>query len=314
MRPRHRSAAPAGRFRRGHSAARRPLRGEVPPSAPSTVPFRLPVRRSRGACVIGGWPVDDADAGPTPAHWTPEAFPSRVLEHELYLVLLGSLLGDVFSWSNVQDGRFVQDLLPVRGQEHEQSAGSSSSRMELHSEDAFSPLRCDYLGLMCLRNDDRVSTSYASLDGVVLSADHRRVLLEPRFLVRPDDERRRRVAVRGGTPPSSVRTPVLFGDRESPYLVVDGRYTETDPEDTEAAEALAALLGQLKAKQADIALTPGEVLFIDNYRSVHGRAPFRARYDGRDRWLKRVNVTRDLRKSRAARSRLDSYVIAAGQA
>jgi hypothetical protein len=34
---------------------------------------------------------------------------------------------------------------------------------------------------------------------------------------------------------------------------------------------------------------------------VHGRKPFKARHDGTDRWLKRLDVTLDLRKSRAAR-------------
>jgi alpha-ketoglutarate-dependent taurine dioxygenase len=48
-------------------------------------------------------------------------------------------------------------------------------------------------------------------------------------------------------------------------------------------------------------LEPGDFVFIDNYRAVHGRKPFKARYDGNDRWLKRINITRDLRKSRDAR-------------
>jgi hypothetical protein len=42
------------------------------------------------------------------------------------------------------------------------------------------------------------------------------------------------------------------------------------------------------------------VLFVDNYRAVHGRRPFTARYDGTDRWLKRIGVSRDLRRSRDA--------------
>jgi enduracididine beta-hydroxylase len=50
-----------------------------------------------------------------------------------------------------------------------------------------------------------------------------------------------------------------------------------------------------------LVLEPGDYVFIDNYRTVHGRKPFKARYDGNDRWLKRTNITKDLRKSRAAR-------------
>jgi hypothetical protein len=42
---------------------------------------------------------------------------------------------------------------------------------------------------------------------------------------------------------------------------------------------------------------------------VHGRKPFRARFDGADRWLKRLNVARDLRKSRAVRQHADARTI-----
>ena len=59
----------------------------------------------------------------------------------------------------------------------------------------------------------------------------------------------------------------------------------------------------------EVVLRPGDVLFIDNYRVVHGRKPFKARYDGTDRWLKRIGVTRDLRKSRAARETAASRII-----
>ena len=53
----------------------------------------------------------------------------------------------------------------------------------------------------------------------------------------------------------------------------------------------------------------GDFAFIDNYQAVHGRKPFRARYDGRDRWLKRINVVRDLRKSRESRLSAASRVL-----
>jgi alpha-ketoglutarate-dependent taurine dioxygenase len=58
-----------------------------------------------------------------------------------------------------------------------------------------------------------------------------------------------------------------------------------------------------------VALRPGECLFIDNYRAVHGRSSFQARFDGTDRWLKRINIARDLRKSRAVREAPASRVM-----
>jgi Taurine catabolism dioxygenase TauD, TfdA family len=69
----------------------------------------------------------------------------------------------------------------------------------------------------------------------------------------------------------------------------------------EVSSADAALL--------DVVMHPGEILFIDNYKAVHGRRPYKARYDGADRWLKRINITRDIRKSRGARLSCTSRII-----
>jgi L-asparagine oxygenase len=269
-------------------------------------------REPAGAVLVRGWNVDDAAIGPTPAHWRVHRSTSPTLPEEVYLTLVSSLLGDVISWSTVQDGQLVQDLLPVKGEELDKSAGSSASLLELHNEDAFSPFRCDYLGLLCLRNDDRVGTSYAALDHVSLTPRQRRILAEPRFQLMPDPEHLTRAAERGEAPPPPLRTAVLFGNPESPYITLDELFIQVDPDDEEARSALAALLDELRRLQQEIVLAPGDLLIIDNYRAVHGRRPFRARYDGRDRWLKRISVTRDLRRSRAARTSAESRVIQTG--
>ncbi|QMU70179.1 hypothetical protein GXP74_20055 [Streptacidiphilus sp. P02-A3a] len=35
--------------------------------------------------------------------------------------------------------------------------------------------------------------------------------------------------------------------------------------------------------QEKVVLEPGDAIFLDNYRVVHGREPFQPRYDGTDR-------------------------------
>lgn len=310
-----------GRLRREVDSSQDPDLYRLAPLTARFLPERLldflrTFRREEpsGALVLSGWQVDDAGIGPTPRHWRGQDRPSRTHQEELYLVLVSSVLGDIFAWSTVQDGRLVQDLLPIRAEERHKSAGSSDSLLDLHNEDAFSPLRCDYLGLLCLRNDDLVPTSYAALDVARLTPEQRRVLAEPRFVLTPDSEHVRRAVERGETPPAPPKTGLLFGDPQSPYLAIDEFFIEVDPHDAAALDALDALLHQLRSAQQDVALRPGELLIIDNYRAVHGRRPFRARYDGRDRWLKRIGVTRDLRKSRAARSSTASQVIITGLA
>ena len=69
--------------------------------------------------------------------------------------------------------------------------------------------------------------------------------------------------------------------------------------DTQAQRALGHLVAAMDAETKQVDLRPGDYCFLDNFTVVHGRKPFTARFDGTDRWLKRVCVTRDLRKSRA---------------
>jgi L-asparagine oxygenase len=114
------------------------------------------------------------------------------------------------------------------------------------------------------------------------------------------------------TPPAwlpDAPVPLLFGGPELPYLRFDGFLTGPLPGDSEAAEAMDALSQVLAKAEQDALLAPGEALFVDNYRAVHGRRPFAARYDGTDRWLKRISVTRDLRRSRDARAGAASRVV-----
>jgi Fe(II)/alpha-ketoglutarate-dependent arginine beta-hydroxylase len=266
---------------------------------------------------VSGLPVDDVAIGPTPAHWKGQPQPRSTLREELYHMLLGSVLGYPFGWATLQEGHLVQNVLPIREQEHEQSGHGSLSTLAWHTEDGFHPYRCDYLSLMGLRNDDLVPTTVASIADVALTPRQRETLAQPRFLIRPDNEhinQRARQDKAGHDPlPSDWYDPapaaVLFGDLARPYLRIDPYFMTAVRGDAAAAHALRAVIAGLESALVPVPLSPGVVCFIDNYRAVHGRQAFRPRYDGRDRWLKKVVLTRDLRKSRAAREDADSHVL-----
>jgi L-asparagine oxygenase len=66
------------------------------------------------------------------------------------------------------------------------------------------------------------------------------------------------------------------------------------PEANAALEALKAAVAQV---YQGVKLNVGDLLCIDNRRTVHGRSSFTPRYDGFDRWLQRAFVVRDLGKS-----------------
>jgi hypothetical protein len=261
--------------------------------------FRL--MEPSGVCVISGYPVDDAKIGKTPAHWRKEPGSSATLEEEVFLNLCGALLGDAIAWAHQRDGLICQDLVPIEGHKEEMLGSGSERDLVWHTEDARYSYRGDYIGLMCLRNPDAVPTTFTSIDKVHLDPNQTEVLFEPRFVFRPDPSH--------PTDNKREKASVLFGDPRSPYVRFDP-YSMDQPETEEARSAMDYLIGAIDENLTGVALLPGECLFIDNYKAVHGRSSFKARFDGTDRWLKRINIARDLRKSRGVRKAPASRVIA----
>jgi Fe(II)/alpha-ketoglutarate-dependent arginine beta-hydroxylase len=225
-------------------------------------------------------------------------------------------VGEPIGWSTQQDGRLIHDIFPMPGKEQEQLGMGSETLLWWHTEDAFHPLRGDYLGMMCLRNPDRVATTFGTPDLSGLEPRHVELLFQPLFTIRPDESHLKKNAgdlsraeselaseytsiEKMDTAPDKIS--VLFGDPREPYLRLDPYFMDEVQQPPEAYEALQALIEQIDSRLQDLVLEPGDVCLIDNFKAVHGRKPFKARYDGEDRWLKRINVTRDLRKSRASR-------------
>lgn len=275
------------------------------------------VSEMTAGCLITGYPIDDRQIGKTPQSWKERPIPSPTLREEMYFVMVGSLLGELFGWSTQQDGRVMHNLLPMQGYEHEQMGISSEGLLWWHTEEAFHPYRPDYLGLMCMRNPDHVATTYSSVEGIVLEPHDVDVLFENRFLIRPDHSHFQknnsdatvdftRIELMNNSPEPVA---VLFGDKNAPYMRIDPFFMETIEGDEEAREALDALMKQIDQQLIDVALQPGDIFFVDNFRAVHGRKPFSARFDGNDRWLKRIVVARDLRKTREMRATVTSRVI-----
>lgn len=280
-----------------------------------------------GALVVTGLVVDDDEIGPTPRHWADKPVPSPTLRLDFAFYLLACLLGEPIGWATQQDGYIMHDVFPIKGHEKEQIGSGSEELLTWHTEDAYHPMRTDYLGLMCLRNPDDVETTMADIVDVELDDVTRELLAQRRYFILPDHSHR--AENHGGADAQDPRVAeltarsyarvqralaepepvaVLFGAPESPYLCIDpyfmqGRQGEREQQVLDTAGAA------IDRAMGGVVLRPGDIVFVDNYRMVHGRKPFRARFDGTDRWLRRLNVTRDLRKSRELRLRADSRVI-----
>lgn len=268
---------------------------------------------SWGMCIVSGLTVDDARLGKTPAHWKTNSKDTTVMP-EMFLVLLGSLLGDVFGWAAEQGGRLVHDVIPIKEHETKQMSTGSEQLIWWHTEEAYHPYCSDYVGLMCLRNHEQIATTFGCLDTSKLEKNEIDVLFEPRFVIRPVESHldhsnnnghkhngeadltlaHKQVEETNG---NHQRISILYGDKRAPFIRIDPYFMDSLDSDPEARQSLNSLIKVIDSSIYDCVLRPGEVCLIDNYHAVHGRKAFKANYDGHDRWLKRINITRDLRKS-----------------
>lgn len=280
-----------------------------------------------GACLLSGYVVDPQKIGKTPPHWNVRPSPSPTIEEEIFLILCGNLLGEPFGWSTQQNGYVVNNVVPIKEHETDQLGSGSKETLIWHTEDYQHPYRGDYLALFCLRNPNQAPTLYAPFSRGYLSDAQIQTLFESRFIMYPDqghaplnrytDEQEhvdasllevayQKVAELTTNPQKEA---VLFGNPHYPYLRIDPTCMGDITDDKAAHEALVALMKSIDENIQEVALQPGDICFLDNNKAVHGRKAFQAYYDGNDRWLKRINITRDLKKSIASRPDKRSRVV-----
>jgi len=237
-------------------------------------------------------PVSAQDVGPTPSsHWRPgEDRPLNLPQiiHGLY----AALLGEVFGFDTQQRGRLFNDLISIPGAASNSSSGDG--KVGLHTEDISQtqPFMPDYLGFLCLRNEQKAVTTLSSLQGISIPDATRRTLFEQCFPFRSGEQR-----------------PILFGDPGRPYLRISPVEYERCSAEMLAARQL--LMEALHRNQQTITLGQGDCLYLDNSFAVHGRAPFSAEYGAKSRWFSRVFVLRDLRRIRPFTASSESRIMVA---
>ena len=240
-----------------------------------------------GALVVRGLPIGVVPA--TPA--SPSACTGKDRVSELVLLAAARRLGQPVGYEPEHDGGLVQNLVPMPTAAGAQTSTSSAVTLEFHTEAAFHPHQPRFLLLLGLRADPfgeartLLCSAAAVLDQLTLGS--RSVLAQPRFRTSADE------SYTGGRSGRLGRlVPVLAGDPAHPTLTFDADLMAGA--DQAASDALQELRTLVQANHIGVALGPGDLLVIDNHAAVHGRSPFRARYDGTDRWLQRSFVVADL--------------------
>jgi len=217
------------------------------------------------------------------------------------IAILNQYLGEMVSYEAECFGRLFQDMVPKKSLSNSQTSLSSNVELEIHTEQAFSDLRPDILTLGCIRGDENTITYILPVNVLLDKMDALKIKLlrEPLWKIGVDLSFKMN------------NTDFIHGDIRGPIPIIYGY--ESDPLfvfDQDLMTGITEEAEQLKQEVIDIyykyrysyVLKPGDVIFIDNKRAVHGRSPFTPKFDGSDRFIIRSFVTLDLNQSVHARN------------
>lgn len=218
------------------------------------------------------------------------------------IAIFNQVLGEMISYEGEGYGRLFQDMVPKKTLSDTQTSLGSNVELEIHTEQAFSKLKPDILILGCLRGDENAITYILPVHIILTSMDSykRDLLRQPLWTIGVDLSFKMNFDefldgdLRGPI-------PILHGSKEDPFLIFDQDLMRGINEKAE----------QLRKEIIDIyykhrfghILKPGEIVFVDNRRAVHGRSPFNPKFNGEDRFIVRSFVTIDLSKSDYARTK-----------
>lgn len=223
---------------------------------------------------------------PTPKHWRDDCHSNY---DDLFLKL-SRHVGDVFGYSDLQNGKLVQEIFPIFKDRNKQ-LGSGSVYLELHTEDPALPYRADVLGFLCVRNDGKVPNLLSCPDFSAVDATLKHRLTETRYTILSD--RPSTIEYK----PMALETAVLQKSPTEGYsFIYDPVYVDFSKMSQCEELDFKDFIKLVESATFDLSMNEAQVLFINNYKCAHGRPQFTPKYDGTDRWLKRVQISKDISK------------------
>lgn len=257
-----------------------------------------------GTFVLKGLPYDEAP-GDTPEDCT-LIVEKPTYRSEFWLTLVSAFLGEIFAFKQEKAGHLFQNICPTKGNERMLSSESSKNFLDYHTEAAFHPDLPDYLMLYCVRSDhERIAKTLVSHVGHMLR------LLPLRERARLFGQYYRTgvdfsFGSANGEKANGPLLPILFGNPYKPFMKYDLDLMQGINE--EAENSLNVWRDVCHRGQGFVQLNEGDLVVVDNRVAVHARTRFVPKYDGRDRWLQRAVVSKNLDNS--AENRIENrYVI-----
>jgi len=213
--------------------------------------------------------------------------------------LFNQNLGEMVAYEAEGYGRLFQDMVPNQQLSQTQTSLSSNVELEIHTEQAFSSLKPDYLSLACLRGDQNAKTYVFHKNTLLenLSEEKIEMLYKPLWKIGVDMSFKMNNSV--NFLEGNVRGPISILDKETGAFVFDQDLMYGIIEEAENLKK--EIIEIYRRKKSEIVLEEGDIVILDNRCVVHGRSPFTPKYDGSDRFIVRSFIMKDYGKSEYAR-------------
>jgi len=209
------------------------------------------------------------------------------------------ILGEMIAYEAEGYGCLFQDMVPSINLSETQTSLSSIVELEIHTEQAFSKLKPDFLSLACLRGDTNAKTYVFHKKTLLenLTSDKIDMLYKPLWEIGVDMSFKMNNDIEFLE--GNLRGPLSIIDRETGDFVFDQDLMYGI---TEEAENLKNEIVEIyHNKKTEIILQEGDIVILDNRCVVHGRSSFQPKYDGSDRFIVRSFVMKDYKKCEYAR-------------
>lgn len=270
------------------------------------------------ALVLQGPVPDDGEIGPTPTDYlSPEDNPLLRVAVARGLVL-GAMGVHAYGYDSQQPFNVINNVIAIQRYGGVKGASANAkSELGLHTEDASynlsgavmpagallgktASINPDWLTLQFLRNPASVPTTVSAPNLDILSQSSRYLLEQPYFhnATNPGQQE-------SGDNNSDVAISILHDDGTPLQRLranTDGLSVKPGAP-AEAHLALAEFKRLLERSVVDLPSQPGNIVFIDNLRTLHGRRPYKRgqepKFDGRDRWQQRVVAVDDPKRIEA---------------
>jgi len=214
---------------------------------------------------------------------------------------LAALSSATISYGSENDGHLFVNLVVIPG---EGDIPQKSTRgMQGHTDGVSFPLRGytdpddpriapspDFVGLCCLRNPDSVPTTVMPLAAVLEEMPPHLIeeLRKPQYVIGSQRTFEDGMLKILGDELTLDEAQLLFKVDNADWIRFSHRTTDPVDKDSAAQEAMDAFQKACRACVQDIALSPGDIVLVNNRIALHGRSPVGTAHGGETRWLLRT--------------------------